>query len=114
MKRLLQARLVELSRDVRRLGHQAVKDGYVRPYNDRKTEMQDTWLQMNMLSRTVHQVPGDGDCMYASLEQLFCVDPHLLRAAIIGYARCNPMAVPPAGTRILSLLVWWGHSLLLP
>ncbi len=94
----LQAQLHEAAQALRPLELRASRSMEDRRYYyAKKSEMQQIWLDINTLSRRVHLVAGDGDCMYASLSQLFRLDFHLLRAAIVGFARCNPTSTFGAG-----------------
>ena len=65
-------------------------------YRRLRVLLHDEWLSQHGLEREVKPGPPDGDCMFSALGRLMYSDPHVLRAGIIGYARCHSQ-IPIAG-----------------
>lgn len=83
-------------REVRRLYRRAGRNAAdAAAYKAARVAVATQWLACYDLHRVVEVVSGDGDCMYGSLGRLVGCNPLVLRAAIIGFARCNPSWEPP-------------------
>lgn len=64
-----------------------------------EADQQRAWLDVHLLRRYPHQVPGDGDCLYSALAALswerLPEDALVLRAAVMGFARLNATWLVP-------------------
>lgn len=63
----------------------------------KRNGMADAWFRWKEYHRLMQPVPDDGDCLFSAAAVHGPNDPHLLRAAAMGFARTNPFWVPDSG-----------------